>query len=202
MPSLTTEVCTLAQILINLIFRQKIGLDFYTSNTFKHEKNKEQPFVWLDRWHSFIWVWVCTSQRIPLSVLARNPHKGRAHEITYETGRRRGKARSQGRKQKKAVNRTGQSAEGGSPQKRTLKRREQELGPVDSEVGLANVRGWVNVTDGCVGISLEYTLAIAHSYTKVSQTSPFLRLELTQVRACLFFFSSTSRLCMLSSICL
>ena len=29
------------------------------------------------------------------------------------------------------------------------------------------------------------------SFTKVSQTSPFLLLELTQVRVCLFFFSST-----------
>ena len=40
-----------------------------------------------------------------------------------------------------------------------------------------------------------FTIAIAHrgteSYIKVSQTFPFLRLQLTQVRDCLFFFSST-----------
>ena len=80
-----------------------------------------------------MWVWVSASQRIPSSVLARNPHKGRAFEITYETGRRRVKATSQGSEQKKAVSRRGQSTK--------VKRREQELGPVDSEAGLANVRG-------------------------------------------------------------
>ena len=46
------------------------------------------------------------------------------------------------------------------------------------------VRGWVSVPCGFVGISLEYTLAhrCTESYAKVSQTSPFLRLELNQVR--------------------
>ena len=94
-------------------------------------------------------------------------------------------------------------AEQGSQQNRAVVRsrgkpavRERRLlGPVDPEAGLAKVRGWVSVTGGCVGISLEYTLTTAHrcieSYTKVSQASPFLHLELTQVRDCLFFFSST-----------
>ena len=40
-------------------------------------------------------MWVSASQRIPLFALARNPHKGLAREISYETGRRGGKARSQ-----------------------------------------------------------------------------------------------------------
>ena len=34
---------------------------------------------------------VGASQIIPLSVLARNPHKGPVHEISQETGSRRGK---------------------------------------------------------------------------------------------------------------
>ena len=63
--------------------------------------------------------------------------------------------------------------------------------------GLANVKGWVGVPRGFVGISLEYTLALVHrcteSYAKVTQTSPYLRLELTQVRVCLFSFLPPSR---------
>ena len=116
--------------------------------------------VWLNVWHLFLWVWVSASQKISLSVLTRNPHKGLAHEISYETGRRRRKAKSK------------KEAEQSSRQKRIVKRREQELGPVDLEAGLAYVRGWVSVPGGFVGISFEYTLAIAHrcteSYTKVS----------------------------------
>ena len=45
-----------------------------------------------------------------MSVLARNPHKGLAREISYETGRRREKARSQGNQQKREViNRQGKT---------------------------------------------------------------------------------------------
>ena len=40
-------------------------------------------------------VGVGASQSIPLSVLARKPHKGLAHEISHETERRQRKARSQ-----------------------------------------------------------------------------------------------------------
>ena len=63
--------------------------------------------------------------------------------------------------------------------KRTMEgknRREQELWPVDSEVGLANLRGWVTVPGGCMGISLEYTPALAHrcteSYAKCHKLLP------------------------------
>ena len=91
-------------------------------------------------------------------------------------------------------------AEETNQQNRVVSRREQSievegsrlLGPVDPEARLANVRGWVSVLCVFVGISLEYTLAIAHrcteSYAKVSETSLFLHLELTQVRVCLFSF--------------
>ena len=45
------------------------------------------------RWVAFVSVdvGVGASQRIPLSVLARNPHKRLAREISHKTGRRRGK---------------------------------------------------------------------------------------------------------------
>ena len=69
-----------------------------------------------------------------------------------------------------------QSTELGSRQNMTVGRREQELGAVDSEAGLANVRGRVSVPGGFVGISLEYTLALAHrcteSYAKCHKLLP------------------------------
>ena len=70
----------------------------------------------------------------------------------------------------------------------------EELGPADSEAGLANVRGRVSVPGGCVGILLGYTLTIPtddRKLLKPAPTSPFLCLELTQICAYLFFFSST-----------
>ena len=122
---------------------------------------------------------------------SENPHKELAREISYEIGRRRGKE--------------GPRAEQKSGQTRAVGRREQELGPAESEAGLANVRGWVSVPGGFVGISLEYTLTLAHrcreSHAKVLQTSPFLCLELTQVRVYLFSFIPSSRLCMLCFVC-
>ena len=52
----------------------------------------------------------------------------------------------------------------------------KELGPVDPEARMANVRGWVSVPGGCMGISLGYTLAIAHrctdSYRKLPKLLP------------------------------
>ena len=131
---------------------------------------------------------------------AKPTERGLAREISYESGRGREKARYQGRteessQQKKAVDR--------SREKPTVRER-RVLGRVDPEAEMANVSRWVSIPGGCVGISLEYTLAIAHrcseNYTKVSQTSPFLCLELTQVRVCSFF--SPSRLSMLCFVCL
>ena len=95
-----------------------------------------------------------------------------------------------------------------SRQNRAVSRREQELGACGLRAGLANVRGWVSVLDGFVGISLEYALAIAHrcreSYTKVLQTSPFLHMELTQVHACFFvllFFHPLGCVCSVLWVC-
>ena len=87
-----------------------------------------------------------------------------------------------------------------SQQKRTVKRREQDLGPVDSEAGLASVRGWVSVPGSCVGI-FEYTLVTdteAQNARKVSQTPTSYAWS----SWFLFFFSSTSQFCMLCSVCL
>ena len=63
---------------------------------------------------------VGASQRIPLSVLRRNPHKGLAREISHETGRGRwkeGPRVEQRRGQDREVERTDQSTEQGSQQK-------------------------------------------------------------------------------------
>ena len=66
----------------------------------------------------------CANQTIPLSVLARDPHKGLVCEISHETGRGRGKEgpREEGRtvsrrEEKEAVSRR--------EQKRSVDRREQ-----------------------------------------------------------------------------
>ena len=133
--------------------------------------------VWYNGWHSFMWVWVCASQRI---------HTKDIHarlSTRPEEDERRQDCRT----------------EETSQQNRAVSRRERELEPVDSEAGLANVRGWVNVPGGFVGISLEYTLALAHrctdSYAKVSQTSPFSLLDLGAYPSpclCVLFSSTIS----------
>ena len=65
-------------------------------------------------WALVVWVWVSASQKIPLSVLARNPDKRLARDISHETGRGRGKEgprAEQRRKQNREVDRTDQSTE-------------------------------------------------------------------------------------------
>ena len=143
------------------------------------------------RWWAFVvclWLWMSASQRIPLSALARNWQEGLAREISYETGRRPGKARSEIREQR------GVNDSQGKATVREKQLLEEELGPVDLEAESVSTRGWVSVPGRWVKISLGYTLAIAtepqkHIHArKVLKTSPFLRLGPTQVRSCLFFF--------------
>ena len=142
--------------------------------------------MWHDRWHSFlwVWVWVSSSQRIPLSDLARNPHKELVREISCKTGRRRGKASP------RVVNIRMQAA-GESSQQKSRERRllSKELGPADPVAGLANVRRWVQRSWWLCGnfarINSRNSPQISQKW---SQTSHFLRLELTQVRDSLFFF--------------
>ena len=140
-------------------------------------------------WAFVVWVWMCTSgsQKIPLSVLALNPHKRLVREISEESGKRRGKEglrhNRRRRTEKKPVDWTEQSA---------------------GESRMCNPEAWlVNVEDESAFL---VTLWEFHSNTrryslqkarKVSQTSPFLCLELTQDRVCLFSFLPPSRLCML-----
>ena len=75
--------------------------------------------LWHDVGHSFllVWVWVSASQRIPLSALARNPHKGLARKISNETGRRQEKVRSQGSQEELAAVRERRRSEKGSRQR-------------------------------------------------------------------------------------
>ena len=80
-------------------------------------------------------MWVSANQRIPLSVLARNLHKGLVHEISYETGRRRGKLRSQGSQQIGVSN----SQKGSGQKKAAAEARSWGLG--DPEARSASARG-------------------------------------------------------------
>ena len=104
--------------------------------------------------------------------------------------------------QNRPVERTGQSTDvGGSWRSRKAAARTCEL------------RCWVGQREKMSQHSFvalwefrsKYTRAIAclctESYTKVSQTSPFLRFEQTQVRVCLFSFLPPSWLCMLCFVC-
>ena len=103
---------------------------------------------------------VGTCQKMPLSVLARNPHKRFVREISYETGRGRGKEgpiekRSQSAEETRAenkavsrrslskeVDRIDQSREQGSRQEsgEADGRKKWLQEPVVSDAGLANVR--------------------------------------------------------------
>ena len=120
----------------------------------------------------------------------QNPHKGLAREISHKIGIGQGKegSRVKRRRQNREVKRRKQDRTGQSAGESR-----RVLGCVDSEAKLANVRGWVSIPGSFEGISLEYMLTLAlrctESYAKVSQTSPFLRLELTQVRVCSLFFN-------------
>ena len=114
-----------------------------------------------------------------------------------------------------AVQRRTQSAEGGSEKMETEQRREstevrkttaQTCWP--TEAGLTNARKWVSIPSGFVEVSCKYTPAIAckctERCTKVSQTSPLLRLNLNQARVCsfvLFFHPLGCVLCVRKEMC-
>ena len=86
--------------------------------------------LWHDGWHSFLLGGA--NQRIPLSVLAQSPHKGFAHEISNETGRKRGKASSRAvnrRKQSTCESSQQKSGEGDSQRKATAKQGCRTCGP-------------------------------------------------------------------------
>ena len=85
----------------------------------------------MTRWVAFVSVGVGASQCILLSVLARNPHKVLAREISHDTGRRRGKEgprdcwqdrTASKRDQKRAVDRTGQPRDESRAERRLVNR--------------------------------------------------------------------------------
>ena len=101
----------------------------------------------------------------PVVFLVRNPHKELASEISHETGRGRGKEDPKVReRQNREVNRAGQSTGESSRQKsgEADGRERWLLESVDWDAGLDNMRRWDSIPGGFVGISLEYTLALAH----------------------------------------
>ena len=79
------------------------------------------------RWVEFVSVGVGVGapKRILLSVLARNPLKGLASEVSHESRRVKEGPRTEQRRTEKKNNR----------QNRAVSKKEQELGSVDSEPG-------------------------------------------------------------------
>ena len=122
--------------------------------------------VWHDVGHSFLWVWVWVStSQIPCLFWGEANTKGLRAKSPWRP------KEDEGRQGPRAVNR--------SRGKATVREGwllNEELGPVDIEAGWANVRGWVSVPGGCVGISAGYSLVITHrcieSYRKVPKLLP------------------------------
>ena len=65
------------------------------------------------RWVAFVSVGVGASQRIPLSVLARNPHKDLSRKISHEIGRERGKEGPKDRRQESSQEKVSQEMRAG-----------------------------------------------------------------------------------------
>ena len=151
-------------------------------------------------WAFVVLVYVGASQRIPLSALSRNPHKGPEREISRETGN--GQVKEGPKEDRKSwltkESRSRQSGDESRAEKREQKS-ERRLRPVDLQRP-----GWPtreNKSALLVALwefSLKYTLTLAHRmHKKCHKLLPFLRLELTQVCVCLFVcsFLPPSRLC-------
>ena len=156
-------------------------------------------------WAFVLWVCVSACQTIPLSVLARNPHKELVRKISHETGRRRGKGgpREERTRQSAEVGRRDQLTEQVSQEMRVGQRGDQstEVRKVavricwPPDAGLTKARRWVSILSCFVEASRKYMPVIAckctESCTNVSQTSPLLRLELTQARVFVLLFFHT-----------
>ena len=149
-------------------------------------------------WAFVVWVWVSASQRILLSVLVWNPHKGLARETSHKTRRGRGKARSQNRTvdrrkqsaEKEAISRIGQSVGESSWQKSRKANGHRKAtawtcgprGRVGQRQRMSRYSWWL-----CGSFARFHAHRCTESYAKVSQTSPFLHLKLTQVSDCFSF---------------
>ena len=143
-------------------------------------------------------VCVDSSQRIPLSVLVRNPHKGFAREISQETGRtregrsarpvdRRGKSRERQNCQQKGAaetsrqNRSVKRWESGREETSRQKSERRLLRPVDLQTPGWPTREFKSALLVALWeFSLEYTFVLAHKNTEctkiVTQTFPLLAL--------------------------
>ena len=121
--------------------------------------------MWHYGWHPFLCVF--SSQRIPLSVLARNPHKGFVREISHETGSEGGKeGPREGHSQQKG-------AEEDSRQERAVKRRSVRKWESGREETSQQKSAWLVAL---WEFSLEYTLALAHRMHKTWHRLPPLAL--------------------------
>ena len=149
---------------------------------------------------------VCFGAKTTQRAWVRDPPRDRKRSREGRSQRRQRESVNKGRQkdtvsrreQKGPVDRAGQSGrwKQDREERRTEVRKTTAKTCWSTEAGLTNARKWVSIPSGFVEVSRNYTPAIdcrcAESYTKVSQTSPFLRLELTQARVCLFFSSTLS----------
>ena len=137
-------------------------------------------------------VWVSASQKIPLFVLARNPHKDLRTRFPTKP------EKDEGRQCPGAVNRRKQLTEESSQQKwgegdgwrKAAAQRGARTCRPRNRVGQrerVNYRSW-RLCGKFARIHARDSPWMHIRLQKGAQISPFLRLELTQVRACLFFF--------------
>ena len=161
-------------------------------------------------WAFVVLVCVDASQRIPLSALVRNPHKGPERETSASP------EVDEGRKVPEKTERVSwqRRPEEGSQQKvpgeDCLEIRVGYRGDQSTEVRKTTYRNRVNQREKMSALlvalwefSLGYTFALAHRMHK-NVTSPFLRLELTQARAysfVLFFHPLGCVLCVRKEMC-
>ena len=142
--------------------------------------------VWHDEWHSFLWVWVSANQRIPLSVLALNPHKRVVRDIFLRDRMKTRKGKVPGHSRRR------QSAKESGQRKATAKWGAKTCGHrgrVGQRERMSRRSWWL--CGNFARIHARVSPQMHRKLQKSPQTSPFLILELTQVRACLFFFFST-----------
>ena len=101
--------------------------------------------------------WNCSNYYMMSAFVVWVPVRGSLSLFRYETHTR--PEEDEGRKvsERREVDRTDKSTE----ENRAVSRREQELG-LWTQAKLANIRRWVSIPSGFVGISLEYTLTVAH----------------------------------------
>ena len=139
----------------------------------------------------------CQSEDLFVCFGAKPTQKAGERDFPQDRKRTR-EGRSQ-REQKKPVNRRGQN--------RAVSRREQATARTCGRRGRVGQHERISLRSWWLCENFAQIHAHASSAdgtencTKVSQNSPFLRLELTQVRVCLFSFLPPSQLCMLCFMC-